>query len=924
MNEKQALILTKQKNGKFENKTKDIIRIKTPLLGSEKYIITFKNNKSYTYGKDKVQYFKGPKIIDVSQSVICVGNSKYERWDSALKFGPYIVLFRNGNSYHYLFDNIKIIINIAEENKTKCLVEYYRYISDLVKEQSNHLSIYYNKKLEFIRKDSVAKKFIDKSRIFSYEQKEAPIFPFGVNLSQRQAIINALENQVSLIQGPPGTGKTQTILNIIANLFVQDKTVAIVAGNNSATANIYEKLQNEDIDFITAKLGNKDLQDEFFATDCTIPDISSWALDDKSNLKFKARLNFLDSQLSQLLRDKNKLAFVQEAIERLSVEQQHFKRYFGVKSVDPCKWSFANKWLISDLLKFLAELEYYSQNKSLSWFVKLSWFYKYRIFKFKDLENINDDLIKGIIGRYYFQKTEELSRQKQFLKASLDRQNFDSLLTEYKELSLRIFKGYISRYYKENGGKKQFHVNSYKNVFPKFLERFPVVLSTTDSIINNKSPHEIFDYLIVDEASQVDLVSGFLAMSCAKNIVAVGDLKQLPHIPAELVNEDIDRVFDVQPGYSYLYHNLLSSLNTVFSDSVPLTLLKEHYRCHPKIIDFCNQKFYGGQLVIMTEAVGEPFKVFKTAPGNHARKPSHGKSLFNQRELDVIENEILNSELSQKRPDLIGIATPYRAQADRARQNFSAKKVQIDTVYKYQGREKDTIILSTVSNSLNKFVDDPNLLNVAVSRAKRQFIVVTSGNIFKEQGSNIGDLIRHIEYQSVSESVLESKTVSIFDCLYADYSDVLKDFSKRVKKISKFTSENLMITLLEDILSDERYSSFAYKINYSLNLLVKDFSKFTDREKEFVLHPHSHVDLLLYNKLDKIPFLAIEVDGYQYHDLNDKQSERDECKNTVFKKLGIRLLRFSTTGSGEREKLEDAINSFLVAIPKSQEEKIHS
>lgn len=44
-----------------------------------------------------------------------------------------------------------------------------------------------------------------------------------------------MENQISVIQGPPGTGKTQTILNIIANILMQGKTVQIVSNNNSAS-----------------------------------------------------------------------------------------------------------------------------------------------------------------------------------------------------------------------------------------------------------------------------------------------------------------------------------------------------------------------------------------------------------------------------------------------------------------------------------------------------------------------------------------------------------------------------------------------------------------------------------------------------------------------------------------------------------------
>ena len=51
----------------------------------------------------------------------------------------------------------------------------------------------------------------------------------------------ALTNQISVIQGPPGTGKTQTILNIIANLLRDKKSVLVVSNNNSATENVLEK-----------------------------------------------------------------------------------------------------------------------------------------------------------------------------------------------------------------------------------------------------------------------------------------------------------------------------------------------------------------------------------------------------------------------------------------------------------------------------------------------------------------------------------------------------------------------------------------------------------------------------------------------------------------------------------------------------------
>lgn len=84
------------------------------------------------------------------------------------------------------------------------------------------------------------------------------IVSFGFNKSPYQAVKNALENQISVIQGPPGTGKTHTILNIIANILMQGKTVQIVSNNNAAIDNAYEKLASlkYNLNFIAAQLGN--------------------------------------------------------------------------------------------------------------------------------------------------------------------------------------------------------------------------------------------------------------------------------------------------------------------------------------------------------------------------------------------------------------------------------------------------------------------------------------------------------------------------------------------------------------------------------------------------------------------------------------------------------------------------------------------
>ena len=144
----------------------------------------------------------------------------------------------------------------------------------------------------------------------------------------------------------------------------------------------------------------------------------------------------------------------------------------------------------------------------------------------------------------------------------------------------------------------------------------------------------------------------------------------------------------------------------------------------------------------------------------------------------------------------IGIIAPYNAQVDALLQQIGTS-VDIATVHKFQGREKDAIVMSTVENQISDFVDDPNLLNVAVSRAKQKFCLVVTGNKQQKSG-NISDLLAYIEYNNFT--VTESKIRSIFDYLYKQYTEARMAYLATRKRVSKYDSENLTYALIEDIL----------------------------------------------------------------------------------------------------------------------------
>jgi len=909
MDVRKYLVLT-QRNGVWIDKTREVASVR--LEGSLYSVIFTSSPKPYKYNTSKLWLSDKPEPVDLREKLVRICGQGMEKWESAFAFGQYVRLFVGEHSKLVHKKDLEILPDLFEQPNTKKIISYYYELAHLVsanREKSAYIAKFYQEKLDSLLPESVAHAFVTGSTRSHPSLTDTPVFPFGINPSQRNAVSASLNSQISLIQGPPGTGKTQTILNIISNLIMQGKKIAIVAGNNSAVANVYEKLHEAGFGFICANLGSAERQETFFKSGYGLPNITEWKLPFKKVLQYQHKLKLLSDKITQLLEDKNRLALVKENFNQLDLESLHFKEHFDISPIQMNRFSLFNDWHSSNILNFMVELRHYTQLPTLSLLIKFKWLIKYRIYKFSDFKKVTPDTFKAIMSEYYQTKKRELLKEIESLERALFNNKFEPLLKELKSVSCALFKHYLAEKY-EPIKDISFSKNDYKKRFASFSKRFPIVLSTTDSIINNKDQAVLFDYIIVDEASQVNLLTGFLTMASTKNIIVVGDLKQLPHITSNTLDRSIDVNFNIPPGYSYFEKSLLASLVDIFPDS-PNTLLREHYRCHPKIIDFCNQKFYNGELITMTSGEEQPFKIIKTVKGNHARRTLKGSGYINVREIDVIENEVIDEELKHLNIEDLGIISPYRQQVNEVTKRISIQNLVTDTVHKFQGREKEVIILTTASNTITRFMDDPNLLNVAVSRAKNKFVLVTSDNIIKKHGSNIGDLIRHIEYQSLDSCLVESKTISIFDCLYKEYSKRLNAFRVKVGNRSAYLSENLMATLLDDILAMNLYSCFFYQTNYPLNLLINTPNILDEEETRFAFHTPSHIDFVLYNKLDMQPVLAIEIDGYKYHALDEKQIKRDICKDGILKKLSIQLLRLSTVESNEKERVITELNKLI-------------
>ncbi len=893
------------------------------------YNITYKSNNHdmdtkpktvYPYHNSNAKWYTDPCEIDVHNIMVYENGNYLSNIVKILVFNEYVkIFFENQQIKLYPKSTLSIEpTNLVNELSTNCF-EYLTkiaYAVGLIIEETG-TNILAKQYTDILRVDSKSSLSVYLQLCDIKHQDTCPqlIFPFGINLSQKAAVEKVFTNQLSVIEGPPGTGKTQTILNIIANAIINNKTVAIVSFNNSATSNVFEKLQKYDLGFIAALLGNKVAKETFFNSQTGLyPNMLGWDLDQQTLDVLEEKLPDLQNQINEMLDIQTQIAILKQELYNLTVEKKYFYEYYNEIDRFLSNTPDLRKMNSNKLISLWTEYQHHIETKEkTTFFYKLSNFFNYGIYNFNFYKNPNEDIITLFQKKYYDIKEQELNTEVQTLSKKLSDFNFDVAMKTYSNDSMKLLKSYLYNKFSQKDKREQFSESNFCINFKNFITEYPIVLSTTYSLRSCKTDSYLFDYIIIDESSQVDIATGALALSCAKNAVIVGDLNQLPNVVdnnERRITTEIFNAFNLNCAYNYAENSLLSSITKLYPH-IPRTLLKEHYRCHPKIIGFCNQKFYNSELVILTEDTAEssPLLVYKTSEGNHAR------GRYNQRQIDVIFEEILSNEKIDINNSSIGIISPYRLQAEKIRDTTkemteisATGKIEADTVHKYQGREKDVVILTTVANKINNFIDDPHLINVAVSRAVEKLIVVVSNNA-GEEGTNIGDLIKYIQYNNFD--VINSEIYSVFDLLYSSYSEKLLHILKKLKNVSEFKSEVLMNTVIEKVLDLPTFKSLGFILHQPINLLIKDKSILNDSELKFVLNPLSHTDFLIFNKMDKTPVLVVEVDGYAFHAENSKQLTRDNMKDSIFKKYSIPILRIRTNDSGEETKLIKKLSEIL-------------
>lgn len=879
-----------------QDKTNQITDWRLSSKGNQLMVtVDFPSGKSFTQPLDLC---KITPQNEIEAGLLSSEENIYHQIDKATEYGDkYLVVNYPNDPKKYVMksENVNIIENSSLKNEN-----IFSYFTKIVKERVNQASPKNKPMAENIERQLNKVIPYKGTALHAYcygkneirDSLEHYIFPFGLNESQLEAVENAFSSQISIIEGPPGTGKTQTILNIIANILVNKKTVAIVSNNNPAVENVYEKMKKKELDYLVAKLGSSNNKTEFFSALNEVPlynsDSEAITIEEIDEILVKVRTG---------LTTQNIVAQLIAEISELSIEKKHLEEWYeenergSLMNVGRYKLSPEKT---SDLLAYMNFLS----PKKLSFKERVRLLLDFRIFRTKFLDTYTEriNFIYSLQYYYYEIKLQQKEQQLEKYKNDLKKDNFKQLLEDLTDKSMRYLNQELSKTIPLNSS---FTSDNYKKDFSNFIKRFPVIGSSTHSIINSIADGAVLDYVIIDEASQQDIVPGILSLGCAKNIIVVGDRKQLPHIPEKTDIAVPSKYYDCTK------YSLLDSFVKLFNDQVPITLLKEHYRCHPKIIQFCNQQFYNNKLIPMTIDEGESsIQLITTSKGNHARKRT------NLREIESLIEVGRSDEID------IGFIAPYNNQVNLAGAYLPEKYARA-TIHKFQGRECKEIIFSTVldkkennQNSIN-FVDDPHLVNVAVSRAINKFTLVTGDDVFTRNNRSLAALVRYIKYYAPDDHVHDSPVISAFDLLYNEYDRSLEKLNDRLNlKDSYFKSERIMAAVLKDILKKEEFMSLKFHMQIDLIQLVSVKNNlFNERELEFMKQKAS-CDFVIYYKVGKNPMGVIEIDGSSHE--NRVQQERDVLKNAILQKTDIPLLRLKTVEGNIEKKTLSFLNECII------------
>ena len=616
-----------------------------------------------------------------------------------------------------------------------------------------------------------------------------PITPLSLSDSQERVIKNIENNKFIAVQGPPGTGKSQTIVNLVAHLIANGKTVLVASRMDKAVDVVADRLNDLGAPYLALRAGRANyqkqlslqLQDLLSGKVGLDDDVEDYIFADTKDMK--QHLDILretEQKCENIIKLERKWHDLRDEIKEHALtvgEMQYIKRALKKSEIDN----------INDVIKTLTEnmekAGFFAGLKNMSSLRQLK---KILDLKNFDVESENLDRLKV--------ELDFITQKWQLIKIEADIQKIDNLHVmmeqirqlkkKQKTLAVNILKSTrreaLKALLRDDKKKRRIKVHAMSLVerrkklqskileeedFRPLLEAFPCWCVTTYAVSDSLPLKPgMFDVAIIDEASQCDIASCFPIMYRAKKSVIVGDDKQLPHL--SFLEKAKEQSFLSQYGIPDKYQLMWRFRTNSMFDladyySMNSVMLDEHFRSLPPVINFSNREFYSDRIRVMRkDSLNDKVLDLVKVPEGKVDSDAT-RNLPEVEELVKVLHEIIieDEKNNPDNPTSIGIISPFRAQVEQLKisvpkvlSDYMIRKHQIEigTAHTFQGDERDIMLISWgfANNSHPQsitFIQKPNLFNVAITRAKNKCINFVSHDIETMSEGHFRNYISYIK-----------------------------------------------------------------------------------------------------------------------------------------------------------------------------------
>ena len=429
---------------------------------------------------------------------------------------------------------------------------------------------------------------------------------------------------------------------------------------------------------------------------------------------------------------------------------------------------------------------------------------------------------------------------------------------------------------------------------------------------------DLFDLVIIDEASQVSIAQALPAILRAKKMVVMGDRKQYSNVKTSTASKELNRgyfnivrqefeqaiaVGNIDLMTRFGSFDITNSVLDFFDMVSNFTIqLRKHFRGYPEMISFSSEYFYDEYLQVL-KIRGKPIEqVLEFIEVDDFERLETTKNA-NEQEAEIIIDELNKLIDSEENPPSVGIITPFSAQqkflSNKINDHPNAVRFQkklklaIFTFDSCQGEERDIIMYSMVANhqedKLNHIfpldvrgVSEDEIdgkirfqrLNVGFSRGKEKLVFILSKPLKDFKGS-IGQTLKH--YKEIFDKAKDAPT-----------EDDVDENSPMEKK------------LLNWIKQTGFYTRFINSMEIIPQFPIGQYLKSIDPGYQ---HPKYKVDFLIRLTIkSEVYQFIIEYDGFENHFIN-----KDEVN-------ALNWQSYLTPGDVERECILESYGYKMIRV----------